>query len=88
MEKKPLHIFIIPDGNRRWAKENGLTLPSEGHFKGQEVFRSIIREIWQFGVTHLTIWGLSRDNFYSRSDLEISSKYPRLCGRCILYYFR
>jgi undecaprenyl diphosphate synthase len=29
----PKHIAIIMDGNRRWAKENGLTT-KEGHKKG------------------------------------------------------
>ena len=71
MEKKPLHVFIIPDGNRRWAKGKGLA-PWEGHKKGQEVFRSIVKEIWLLGVTHLTVWGLSKDNLINRSKLEIS----------------
>ncbi len=71
MEKNPLHVFIIPDGNRRWAKEKEI-LPTEGHRKGQEVFRSIIKEIGPLGVTHLTIWGLSEDNLQNRSKFEIS----------------
>ncbi len=69
-EKKPFHVFIIPDGNRRWAENQGL-VKWAGHQKGQEVFRSIIREIWLLGVTHLTVWGLSKDNFVSRPKMEI-----------------
>lgn len=72
MKKETLHVFIIPDGNRRWAKENGCILPSEGHLAGKKTLREIVNEIWQFGVTHLTIWGLSRDNLLNRSELEIS----------------
>ncbi len=70
-KKESLHVFIIPDGNRRWAKEKGF-LPSEGHFKGQDVFRSIVREIWPLGATYLTIWTISKDNLQKRSKLEIS----------------
>lgn len=71
-EKKTFHVFIIPDGNRRWAKENGCILPSEGHLAGKKALREIVNGIWQFGVTHLTVWGLSKDNFNNRSELEIS----------------
>ena len=40
--KKPEHIAIIMDGNRRWAKEN--KLPSKfGHKKGAEVLEKISR---------------------------------------------
>lgn len=70
MEKKPLHVFIIPDGNRRWAKEKGLA-PWEGHKQGYEVLRSILKKIWPLGVTHFTFWGLSMDNFINRSPEEI-----------------
>ncbi len=69
--QKPLHVFIIPDGNRRWAKDKGLA-PWEGHKKGYEVFESLVRKVWTLGITHLTVWGLSRDNLYGRSTEEIS----------------
>lgn len=70
MEKKLLHIFIIPDGNRRWAKEKGLA-PWEGHKQGYETLRSILKKIWSLEVTHFTFWGLSMDNFRNRSPEEI-----------------
>ena len=40
---KPNHIAIIPDGNRRWAKEKGLP-PFEGHKKGMAIIEDIARE--------------------------------------------
>ena len=36
----PLHVGIIMDGNRRWAKQNGLPVYS-GHSQGAEVFKSL-----------------------------------------------
>jgi len=70
MEKELLHIFIVPDGNRRWAKERGLA-PWEGHKQGYETLRFILKKIWSLGVTHFTFWVLSMDNFRNRSPEEI-----------------
>jgi undecaprenyl diphosphate synthase len=69
MGNKPLHVFIVPDGNRRWAKERGLAA-SEGHKRGYEIFRSIFKGIWLLEVTHFTFWGISTDNFKNRSSEE------------------
>ncbi len=68
--KKSFHVFIIPDGNRRWAKKHRLP-PWQGHQKGYEVFKNIAEEIWSFGVTHFTWWALSKDNFEKRKPEEI-----------------
>jgi undecaprenyl diphosphate synthase len=66
-----MHIFIIPDGNRRWANENNFP-QREKHKKGMEIFKTVAREIWTLKVSHFTFWGLSRDNFYNRDSQEIS----------------
>lgn len=69
-QQKLLHVFIIPDGNRRWAKDKGLA-PWEGHRQGYEILRSVLKKIWSLEVTHFTFWGLSMDNFRNRSPEEI-----------------
>jgi len=66
----PNHIAIIPDGNRRWAKEHGL--PSlEGHRKGFDVAVKIGRKIRALGIHTLTIWAFSTEN-WNRSKEEVS----------------
>lgn len=65
----PNHIAIIPDGNRRWAKENGLK-PWEGHKEGADRIEELVREALNLGVKYLTFWGSSVDNLTKRSFQE------------------
>src|SRR3989344_6119739 len=65
----PNHVAIIPDGNRRWAKERHL--PSfEGHRRGFEATPKIVRAARQLGIHTLTIWAWSTEN-WNRSPEEI-----------------
>ncbi len=66
----PRHIAIIPDGNRRWARERGLST-YEGHETGVEKFRQIVRHAADQGVQCISVWGLSVDNILKRSPREI-----------------
>lgn len=63
----PNHIAIIPDGNRRWAKEHGLT-SFEGHRKGFDVAIKIGRKIRALGVHTLTMWAFSTENWNRTKD--------------------
>ncbi len=68
---EPIHLAIIPDGNRRWAKSNML-LPWQGHARAMENFRAITE--WCRNdprINVLTIWGFSTEN-WKRSDEEVS----------------
>ncbi|MBI4096186.1 MAG: di-trans,poly-cis-decaprenylcistransferase [Candidatus Levybacteria bacterium] len=66
----PNHIAVIPDGNRRWAKEHHL--PSlEGHRRGFAVAIKIGRKIRAMGIHTLTMWAFSTEN-WNRSKEEIS----------------
>lgn len=65
----PNHIAIIPDGNRRWAKEHGL--PSfEGHRRGFNVATKVAKKIRAMGVNTLTIWAFSTEN-WNRTPKEV-----------------
>ena len=59
---KNCHIGIILDGNRRWAKEKGLS-HQEGHKKGLEVTRKIIEHAHKRGVGILTLFIFSTENW-------------------------
>jgi undecaprenyl diphosphate synthase len=65
------HIAIIPDGNRRWAKERGL-LPWEGHREGLKRVEEIVRFIKDTEITHLSVWGGSYNNLTKRTKKEIA----------------
>lgn len=66
----PVHIGIIMDGNRRWAK--GHFLPTfQGHSKGAEVFKNIAIHCNEIGVKYLTVYAFSTEN-WKRSEEEVS----------------
>lgn len=72
MSDTPLHLFIIPDGNRRWERASiGQGQRSRGHRAGYEVFKHLARNVWGLGVTDFTFWALSLDNFHNRKKPEV-----------------
>jgi undecaprenyl diphosphate synthase len=64
----PVHIGIIPDGNRRWAKENGFPA-LEGHRRGAENFDRLMTTARKLGVKYFSSWAFSTEN-WKRSDEE------------------
>lgn len=67
------HVAIIPDGNRRWAKERGLPV-LEGHRIGSEkTLPDLFDIIEELGVKYFTFWALSPENFTKRSESEINN---------------
>lgn len=64
------HLGIIADGNRRWAKSQGL--PSiEGHKKGLEVIEKLVGAAAEAGISYLTFYVFSTEN-WGRSEAEVS----------------
>lgn len=67
MDKKLNHIAIIPDGNRRWAREKNLpTL--EGHRRGFDVAVEISKYIRSIGINTFTLWAFSTENWKRTQD--------------------
>ena len=67
----PAHIAIIPDGNRRWAKERKLPVAA-GHKEGAEVFRRMVRHAESLGVKYITFYAFSTEN-WKRDDSEVET---------------
>lgn len=65
----PRHIAIIMDGNGRWAAERGLPR-TEGHRQGVESVRRTVKAALELGVTHLTLFSFSSEN-WTRPRQEI-----------------
>ncbi|MBQ2672245.1 MAG: di-trans,poly-cis-decaprenylcistransferase [Clostridia bacterium] len=70
-QKLPLHVGIIMDGNRRWAKKNGLPVYL-GHSRGAEVFKSLALYCNKIGLKYLTVYAFSTEN-WKRSAAEVSA---------------
>lgn len=64
-----MHVAIIPDGNRRWARSRGLR-PTAGHEKGADTLEELLEPAIKLGVTWLTFWGLSATNLRKRNRTE------------------
>jgi len=68
------HIGLIPDGNRRWARERGLE-PWEGQRKGAEKEELFIEWCLDHGdISEITTYGLSEENF-KRPAKELEELY-------------
>lgn len=65
----PRHIGIIMDGNGRWAKQRGLPRTA-GHRAGTDATRRIVRACGELGVSYLTIYVFSAEN-WGRPRLEV-----------------
>jgi len=58
----PAHVAIIMDGNGRWAKARGLPRVA-GHRRGAEAVRRTITAAAEFGISYLTLFGFSSENW-------------------------
>lgn len=68
----PRHIAIIPDGNRRWAKEKGME-SWKGHEFGAANIEQLARWAFDNGIFALSFWGSSLENLQKRPLLEKQS---------------
>ncbi len=62
LTKIPKHIAIIMDGNGRWAQKRSLPRIA-GHKAGVESLRDIIKTSSEIGVSHLTLYAFSTENW-------------------------
>ncbi|MFA9398410.1 MAG: isoprenyl transferase [Clostridiaceae bacterium] len=63
----PKHIGIIMDGNGRWAKKRNLPR-SMGHKAGVETIREIVKECNSLGISYLTLYAFSTENWKRPKD--------------------
>jgi undecaprenyl diphosphate synthase len=63
----PVHVAIIMDGNGRWAAARGLPR-REGHRRGVEALRNIVKAAGEIGIKYLTIYSFSAENWSRPAD--------------------
>jgi undecaprenyl diphosphate synthase len=66
----PRHVAIIMDGNGRWARQRRLPRVA-GHRRGVEAVRGIVRACIERGVSYLTLFAFSSEN-WRRPEDEVS----------------
>ncbi len=75
LEVVPKHVAIIMDGNRRWARKQSLSKVmnlQDGHWQGAEVLTNIVEASLELGVSYLTAFGFSTEN-WNRSPQEVKT---------------
>jgi undecaprenyl diphosphate synthase len=64
MHRKGIHMGIIPDGSRRWARKNRY-IRWDGRQSGEAMSKVVSHIFTNYPqVTELTIWGMSTENFH------------------------
>lgn len=88
-----LHLAIIMDGNGRWATRRGLPRTA-GHQAGSRTVRSVVEAAPAVGVTTLTLYAFSSDN-WRRPPAEVgrlmslfATALRRETGRCVRHGVR
>lgn len=71
MNKVPVHVSLIMDGNGRWAKERGQERVY-GHFEGVESVRACVEAAVEAGVKYLSIYAFSEEN-WNRPQAEVDA---------------
>lgn len=71
LDKLPLHLAIIMDGNGRWAKQKGF-LRTIGHENGTKSVKIIVEECARIGIKNLTLYAFSTEN-WNRPKIEVDT---------------
>lgn len=66
--KLPKHVGIIMDGNRRWAKKQGLAAIAGHAYAMETVVENLIEAAGELGIEYLTLWAFSTENWGREKD--------------------
>lgn len=67
----PCHVAFIMDGNRRWAKQRGLS-SIDGHKAGEKVIEPVALRCKELGMLAVSFYTLSTENL-KRSAAEVNA---------------
>ncbi len=73
-ENIPQHIAIIMDGNRRWARQQGLP-DLKGHEAGTEALEKVVEEAEKIGIKTITVYAMSTENIKERAQREVKGLF-------------
>ncbi len=70
-EQKLNHVFLIIDGNRRFAKKAGIPLEESYRIGAKKVTEAVKWVLGDYGASNLTIFGLALSNLKGRHAIDI-----------------
>lgn len=73
LNKLPVHIAIIMDGNGRWAKNRHLPRLM-GHRAGTEAIRRVVEICADYKIKYLTLYAFSTEN-WNRPKIEVQGLF-------------
>lgn len=65
----PTHVGLVLDGNRRWAREQGLTV-AQGHRQGYQNLKTVAKAAIKHGVRYVSAYVFSSEN-WQRDQQEV-----------------
>ncbi|MEU5399841.1 polyprenyl diphosphate synthase [Streptomyces sp. NPDC005963] len=68
----PRHIGLIMDGNRRWARQMGLSELGVGHRYGAQRALKVLDWCESLGIRHVTVFVCSTENLARREKAEVA----------------
>ena len=71
LERIPKHVAMIMDGNRRWAKQECVSILS-GHREGMQKVIEIMEVCRDVGVEVLSLFAFSKEN-WKRGEVEVEN---------------
>ncbi len=77
IQTQGLAICCVPDGNRRYEMQEGLER-YQGHRKGYDALKCILRDVWDHDVDNFIFWALSKDNGKNREPEEVGNLFRLL----------
>ncbi|MCP4135208.1 MAG: undecaprenyl diphosphate synthase family protein [bacterium] len=70
------HILLLPDGNRRYAEQEGIPLDKLYKDQSDEVTTNIIKFLLiEKKIPELSIWGISKSNVLQRTESDMQAIY-------------
>jgi len=82
MDKIPMHVAMIMDGNGTWAQKRNLPRMA-GHTAGMNAMKEIVKRSSTLGVKYMTVYAFSTEN-WKRSMEEVTGIF----GLLVLYVDR
>lgn len=71
-QTRPKHVAMIIDGNRRWARQRGLSTAAHGHTAGAAKVHEFLTWCDELGIAVVTLYLLSADNLINRTPEELA----------------